>query len=168
VIPVLQMNKFVNICNSYARNKNNFNAKTTTVHMLIVEHSSKAVESSSFMTPLCDQYSDETDGQLNTNVFIPNEICQNVPTKTRPSGGGVRQIQGIILRRRPSHEGREKPRTPTSLIHSGTVAHVRNSQDQTIHLCFSVGQTRGFFNHILKFAPTGSRTQDLRSATQTT
>jgi hypothetical protein len=25
-----------------------------------------------------------------------------------------------------------------------------------------------FFNHGLKFAPTGSRTQDLRSATQTT
>jgi hypothetical protein len=34
-------------------------------------------------------------------------------------------------------------------------------------LCFGVGQTRDFFNHRLKFAPTGSRTQDLRSATKT-
>jgi hypothetical protein len=117
VIPVLQMNKFVNICNSYARNKNNFNAKTTTVHMLIVEHSSKAVESSSFMTPLCDQYSDETDGQLNTNVFIPNEICQNVPTKTRPSGGGGKTTPGHYIKKKTFSRRSRKTANPY-LTHS--------------------------------------------------
>jgi hypothetical protein len=64
------MNKFTNIyATPVQETKNNFNAKTITVHMLIVEHSSKAVESS-FTPSLCDQYSDETDGQLNTNAFI--------------------------------------------------------------------------------------------------
>jgi hypothetical protein len=55
-------------------------------------------------------------------------------------------------------------------IHSGIVAHVRNDydRDRALDLCFSVRQTRGFVNHSLKFAPTGSRTQNMRSATQTT
>jgi hypothetical protein len=72
----------------------------------------------------------------------------------------VRQPLGIILR--PFHAGRESPRTPAPTIHSGTVAHVRNDhgRDRALDQCFVVGQTRGFFSHNLKFALTGSRTQD--------
>jgi hypothetical protein len=47
-----------------------------------------------------------------------------------------------------------------------------NDRDRNwaLDLCVGVGvgQTRGFFNHNMKFASTGSRTPDLRSATQTT
>jgi hypothetical protein len=39
---------------------------------------------------------------------------------------GVRQPQGIVLRR-PSHTGRENPRTPAPPIHSGIEAHVRTT-----------------------------------------
>ena len=39
--------------------------------------------------------------------------------------------------------------------------------DRSLDLCFGVGQTRGFFNPSLKFAPMGSQTQDLRSAAGT-
>jgi hypothetical protein len=40
---------------------------------------------------------------------------------------GVRQPPGIVLRRRPSHAGRENPRTPAPPIHSGIEAHVRTT-----------------------------------------
>jgi hypothetical protein len=40
---------------------------------------------------------------------------------------GVRQPPGIILRRRPSHTGRENPRTPAPPIHSGIEALVRTT-----------------------------------------
>jgi hypothetical protein len=40
---------------------------------------------------------------------------------------GVRQPPGIELRRRPSHTGRENPRTPAPPIHSGIEAHVRTT-----------------------------------------
>jgi hypothetical protein len=39
---------------------------------------------------------------------------------------GVRQPPGIVLRR-PSHTGRENPRTPAPLIHSGIKAYVRTT-----------------------------------------
>jgi len=60
---------------------------------------------------------------------------------------GVRQPPSIALRRMSSHAGREKPRTPAPPIHSGTVAHVRttNDLDRALDLCFGMGQTRGFF-----------------------
>jgi hypothetical protein len=66
----------------------------------------------------------------------------------------------FYLRRRSSHASRESLRTPAPPIHSGIVAHVRNNRDRALDLCFGVGQTRGFFKYSLKFAPTGSRTQD--------
>jgi hypothetical protein len=73
-------------------------------------------------------------------------------TITRPAG--VRQPPGFVLKRRHSHTGRENP-CPT--IHSGPVAHVRTTTTRAgrpaFDLCFGVEQTRGFFNHSLKFAP---------------
>jgi hypothetical protein len=70
----------------------------------------------------------------------------------------------IVLRRRP-HTGRENPRTPAPPIHSGIEAHVRTENDRdrsrALGLCFGMGQTREFFYHSLKFAPTGSRTQEV-------
>jgi hypothetical protein len=40
---------------------------------------------------------------------------------------GVRQPPGIVLRRRPSHTGRENPRTLAPPIHSSIEAHVRTT-----------------------------------------
>jgi hypothetical protein len=69
---------------------------------------------------------------------------------------------GILLRRIPSHKGRE---TSKPLPHPYTAAPWPVS---ALDLCFGVGQTREFFfNLSLKFAPTGSQTQDL-SATGAT
>jgi hypothetical protein len=57
---------------------------------------------------------------------------------------GVRQPPGIKLRRRPSHTGRENPRTPAPPIHSGIEAHVRTTTTEP-DMCFGMRQTRGFF-----------------------
>jgi hypothetical protein len=40
---------------------------------------------------------------------------------------GVRLPPGIVLRRRPSHTGRENPRTPAPPIHNDIEAHVRTT-----------------------------------------
>jgi hypothetical protein len=56
--------------------------------------------------------------------------------RARPGGGGA---------------GATPPPPPTQR-HRSTC---ENDQDQTLDLCFGVGQTRRFCNHRLKFAPTG-------------
>jgi hypothetical protein len=66
----------------------------------------------------------------------------------------LRPPHGIIIKRRPSHVGRENPRTSAPPIHNGTVAH-ENDRDRALDLCFGVGQTRGFFNHSLKIRSHG-------------
>ena len=74
--------------------------------------------------------------------------------------------RGIVWWRRPSHTGQENPRTSAPPLHSGTVAHVRRPRPGPgLRPVLWPWDRRGdFFNHNLKFAPTGSRTQDLRSA----
>jgi hypothetical protein len=79
---------------------------------------------------------------------------------------GVRQPSGIFLRR-PSHIGQEKHQTPALPLHSGIIANVSDQRPgpglKPVLWC---GIDEGiFFNLNLKFAPTGSRTQDLGSAT---
>ena len=82
--------------------------------------------------------------------------------KTRSAGDDV--PPGISLRRRSSHADRENPRTPAPPIYSGTASPWDGTSTD---LYFGVGQMRGFFlTPAWKFAPTGSWTQDLRSATQ--
>jgi hypothetical protein len=54
-----------------------------------------------------------------------NEVWLTFSYRIKLDLRGVRQPPGILLRRRPSHTGRENPQTPASPLHSGTVARVR-------------------------------------------
>jgi hypothetical protein len=76
---------------------------------------------------------------------------------------GMRRPWGIVLRRR-SYTGRENPQTPTPTIHNGTVAHVRMIGPGLLPMLWH-GTDEGLSQ---KFTPTGSRTQDMMSATHTT
>ena len=62
-----------------------------------------------------------------------------------------------------------RPRKPPNPCPTLTQRHRRLVRTgRSLDLCFGVWDRRGdFFNASLKFAPTGSRTQDLRSATGT-
>ena len=106
-----------------------------------------------------------------------------IKKKTRPVGGydGPRVF---LLRRRSSHTDRENPRTPVHILtqrypwpvrrrlpdlgRAALKAHTHGSTGRTRPwarplLRFGTCDGRGdFFNLSLKFAPTGSRTQDLR------
>ena len=68
---------------------------------------------------------------------------------------------GIVLTRISSHTGRENPRT---LAPTRTRGPSPCELGRTIHVLWAWGRQEDFFNLNLKFAPTGSRTQDLRSA----
>jgi hypothetical protein len=91
-------------------------------------------------------------------------VVINIYKKTWPAGG--KTAPGYCIKRRPSHAGQENPRTPAPSLHSGTVAHVRRPRPGPgLRPVLWPWDRRGdFFNLSLKFAPTGSRTQDLRSA----
>jgi hypothetical protein len=53
------------------------------------------------------------------------KTCWHIIKKLRPAG--VRQPPDIVLRRRPSHTGRETPRIPAPPIHSGIETLVRTT-----------------------------------------
>ena len=65
------------------------------------------------------------------SVITPKDMCsvqsRNIQPKKikqkklRPAGGTT--APGHLLRRRPSHAGQEKPRTPTPPLHRGAVAY---------------------------------------------
>ena len=98
--------------------------------------------------------------------YTASELSLNtcVLKKTWPAGG--KTAPGHCIKRRPSHAGQENPRTPAPSLHSGTVAHVRRPRPGPgLRPVLWPWDRRGdFFNLSLKFTPTGSRTQDLRSA----
>ena len=83
--------------------------------------------------------------------FIKNSTC-----------GGKDLPHGIVLRRKPSHTGRENPRIPAPTRTRGPSPC---ELGRTLHVLWTWGRRGDFFNLNLKFTRTGSRTQDLRSAT---
>ena len=89
--------------------------------------------------------------------------------KTRPAGASC--PRGITFKKTFSHRPR-KPPNPGPVLTLGGVTrettylgHTRSSDrpGPLLYQCFGTRDRRGdFFNPSLKFAPTGSRTQDLR------
>jgi hypothetical protein len=76
--------------------------------------------------------------------------------KTRFAEG--KTTHRIVLKRRSSHTGRENPRTRVPLVHKRLLP-VRQTGPS---ICF--GMRHKFFNINMTFVPTGSRIQDLKSA----
>ena len=84
-----------------------------------------------------------------------------VTKKTRPTGGWWPRV--FPLRRRSSHTDRENLRTPAPILTQWYRNPVRTGPEPNCALAPG-GERVDFFNLSLKFAPTKSRTQDLRSA----
>ena len=102
-------------------------------------------------------------------LCFPEFVCQGLKHALhflkKNSTGGVKTAPAALqIRRRIFSPSRENPRTPDpTLTRCLSVVQVRIGP--VAPQCFGYGDGRGdFFNLILKFAPTGSRTQDLRSA----
>jgi hypothetical protein len=96
--------------------------------------------------------------KLCCSLMLCKLILLYLKKNTRPEG--VKTAPTASQIRRPSHQAKK---TPTPPLHGGFL-----SPKWELGWCppsaLDMGRTRGFFNLSLKFAPMGSRTQDLRSA----
>jgi hypothetical protein len=103
------------------------------------------------------------------NFLTHNSSCSRCIIKTRSARG--KTATGHFAKKKTFSRRSRKPPNPCPTLtqRHRSPCETINDLGWALDLCFGVGQTRGFFfNPSLKFAPTGRRTQDLRSATRAT